>query len=148
MRSLSQESAGRFLALCLTFSALGFGVGWYAHQAPPCPPAPAPIILPATTLDVDTANSLKFVASIKKGIADNPRIRPAMAKKLQAVLDGPDSAKKSIVLRVLERHAKAHLMEQHLAIGATVETFDWSKVNWTLVLDTILKILILILPLL
>jgi hypothetical protein len=81
-----------------------------------------------------------FAANLKTAI-DGDAKATHLAKKVLAVIDGPESHRRTLVLSAMERHAAAHL-------GESVDKIDWSKVDWAVVLYGILRVLILLLPLL
>ncbi len=60
-------------------------------------------------------------------------------------LDGMTAARRKRVVARLERHATAFLAGEGVKVGAV--GFDWSSVDWSKFFESLLKLLLLILPL-
>lgn len=85
-----------------------------------------------------------FISHFTAAITANPDVEPELAKQCMAIINGPRSIKRTLILRALERHARQQVAETH---GFDIEAIDWSKVDWMKVLGTILRILLLFAPL-
>lgn len=107
----------------------------------------APAVTAEALLAEDNARAASFRTNLLKAIDEHPLIHPVMAAQVKRVLNKPESAKQGVLLRFMERHSRAHMVESHLVAG-NVEALDWSQVDWALILSYILKLLIAILPLL
>jgi hypothetical protein len=124
--------------------AVSFAVFHDGSATQPAAPKP-PAATAADLLAQDTAKSVTFRAELLKAMDAAPNVHPLLQRKLKIILNGPDTPKKAVILRYMERHARAHLAEQHLVAG-NVEALDWSKIDWNKVLTYVLQILIALLP--
>jgi hypothetical protein len=96
-----------------------------------------------------------FAEAFREHLTAEPTLK-RRGKRLLAIIDGPPSKRRTRQLDRMERHAVAALDDKHLArlgIKATALAggglgIDWSQVDWGKVLQTILEILMKILPLL
>jgi hypothetical protein len=82
-----------------------------------------------------------FAEGLRQAITDNPDHEPAIAARVVAVLNGPDSLRQRLLLRRMETRVCIGM-----GYGGTA-AFDWSKVDWAAVLGMVLKMLLIILPL-
>jgi hypothetical protein len=94
--------------------------------------------------------SVSFEQALGDGIKNDPDANPFYADRITALLASPDSLRKRVVMRMLERHAVAHIEGTYGDSAPRDETgaIDWSKIDWASVLTTLLKILVALLPLL
>ena len=108
-----------------------------------------PAVIPAKTADQimaeDTAQSKVFCVEFQKAMKSHPLLFPLAQHKINTILNGPDTPQKAAVMRTMERHVRAHLMEKHLVAG-NAEVIDWTKIDWAKLLTLILQIVIALLP--
>lgn len=94
--------------------------------------------------------SIEFQQALTTAIQNDKDVNPFYADRITALLASPDSLRKRVVMRMLERHAVAHIEGVYGDSAPRDETgaIDWSKIDWAAVLTTLLKILVALLPLL
>jgi hypothetical protein len=86
----------------------------------------------------------EFLTHFQAAIADNPDVETELAQKALAVINGRKGIKRTLILNAFERHARQLSYTQQ---GVDIEAIDWSKVDWMAILGTVLRILLLFLPL-
>ncbi len=86
-----------------------------------------------------------FLTHFQAAITDNPDVETELAQKAMAVINGRKGIKRTLILNAFERHARQLSYAQQ---GVDIENIDWSKVDWMAILGTVLRILLLFLPLL
>lgn len=74
----------------------------------------------------------------------HPGVEPHEAEQIRHVLDAPDSLRKRIVLRILERRA-THFVVEH-GYAASAEEIVWANIPWSEILGVLLKVLLALLP--
>lgn len=82
-------------------------------------------------------------------------LRKRQAKKVQKILDMPESDRKTRLLKRIEDHVQLELTHSDYEIPAEAMTtqadgttgIDWSKIDWSKVFDIVLKIILAIIPL-
>ena len=83
-------------------------------------------------------------ASFAAGLSDflATKKKPTLLqRRLQKILDAPDSSRKRAILAALETRAR-----DRLGVGAT-QGIDWSSIPWDKILDFLLKLLAILAPL-
>lgn len=65
---------------------------------------------------------------------------------LYDLLAKPDSLRRRIVLRILERRAAHYLQHEADGYGVIAGAIDWSQVPWEAIITGLLKVLLMILP--
>lgn len=89
---------------------------------------------------------MDFETALREQLNARPksRFRGRWAQRLLKLVNGPPSAKRTRILARLESHARAHLVSEGMA--SATGAIDWSSIDWNKVFDTILKILMALLP--
>ena len=83
-----------------------------------------------------------FETALREQCEQTPR-RKFRARRLLAVLDSEDGPRRRRILARLERHALAQL-----DIDEGVGAIDWGSIDWEKFFETLLKFLMMILPML
>ncbi len=90
-----------------------------------------------------------FEQNLTKAISDNPGVSPYNAGTVLLALQkkhpGPV---RRLLLRRMESHAAAHIGHDPNTPRDAAGAVDWSKINWSLWLSILLKVLVALLPLL
>jgi hypothetical protein len=96
--------------------------------------------MPKVVKDAKTVEPVSFETALRGELAKHPD-HPHTARVLK-VLDMESGARRNRILNRMERHVATHL-----DVG-DVAKFDWQSVDWASLFDTIVKLIIALLPLL
>lgn len=94
-----------------------------------------------------TTEVQSFESALREQIESRPKTRRTRA--IQKILDAKPSRRRTRILARLERHAQVHVEEttgKPMKVGAN-GAIDWSSIDWTKLFESILSLLMLILPL-
>lgn len=85
---------------------------------------------------------MDFQTSLANGISNNPAVSPYYAGQVLKILNAPDSLLKRLALKILQNHTEAAIKDDPNTPRDATGAIDWSKVDWTLYLEIVLKILV------
>lgn len=104
-------------------------------------PVAAHEIAPVTMHAARALNKKSFAGALQGQLASKGRLTIG-EKHILNILNAPDSAKRDRQLKRMERHVRAEL-DLH-----PTEAVDWSAIDWPTLFQTILQLLLKLLPLL
>lgn len=111
-----------------------------ANSAAPCRPTTSS----GWSYNLYAPHEQDFMTCLGAAVNGNANVDSTTADKVRSILAAPDSLRKRIVVRILQRRAASYLHSTG-AVGAT-EAIDWSTVPWNDIIVGLLKILLEILP--
>lgn len=115
---------------------------------PECPECPngvceVPEVIGAEAMPpMRSLDSKSFAGALQGQLAKKGVTMTLAERKLMKIVNGKDSPRRTRQLAHMERHVRAHL---ELSPTAAI---DWSSIDWSKVLSTVLQLLIKLLPLL
>lgn len=86
---------------------------------------------------------MDFETALREQLETQPRGR-IRGRRLLKILDSKPSKRRTRILARLESHARAHLVSEGMA--SATGAIDWGSIDWSKVFDTLLKILMALLP--